>query len=456
MPNRFPLPICLFLCASCTSPSVVEVTSNLAPFRESVAADATSSVVLGDFQWVQTDTDRVWLVEEPEREPLELGFESLIVWDSAQTGDGVIYVATDQGLRVLDRELLATPVADLATEEIRSINAWRDTLWLEGEEETLVVSSGQASILSLDGQPLSGPVYQGDALDDVWVIRDGLQRIRWVGEDPKILETAPTDWARWGARSGGGTIWAARGEQLSKRVEGIWEEFLFPERILGFYAHPESEIVWLRGETSWFVWQGDVVRTVDGLEPDAEVWDVDSSGRIVLPHDGGVERWGAAYTVVVKGIEPDTKLEAEVFAEVIPSFSEDVFAVETQINGEVAEGDDRGVSVEPVSLGDGAHEFRATVTYTDETVVDIFVPFTVGEFESPSWEDDIRPIFKADCGMCHDGDSESVYNTAESWRADIDNIVQLVSTGSMPLERDPLTPVEVAVVRAWRVTGMLP
>ena len=94
--------------------------------------------------------------------------------------------------------------------------------------------------------------------------------------------------------------------------------------------------------------------------------------------------------------------------------------------------------------------------YSDETVVDVFVPFAVGEFKSPTWKDDIRPIFKADCGMCHDGDSESVVNTADSWRVQIDEIVQLVSTGAMPLKRDLLTPSEVATIRAWRATGMLP
>ena len=58
--------------------------------------------------------------------------------------------------------------------------------------------------------------------------------------------------------------------------------------------------------------------------------------------------------------------------------------------------------------------------------------------------------------MCHDGDSESVLNTADSWREQIDYIIDLVSTGRMPLEREALGPQDVATIRAWRATGMLP
>ena len=95
------------------------------------------------------------------------------------------------------------------------------------------------------------------------------------------------------------------------------------------------------------------------------------------------------------------------------------------------------------------------MTYTDDTVVEQFVPFSVGEIEIPTWTDDIRPIFRADCSKCHDGDSESVFNTSQSWREQIDEIVQYVSTGGMPLGDEPLEPEEVATIRAWRLTGMV-
>ena len=445
----------LVLFGGCTRPSVVEVGPTLAPFRETIAQNASSAVVLDGFSWALSDVDQVWRVEEPDNETTSIGREVLHLWDAASTPAGVTYVATDQGLRVLERELLETDVDAFAGEPIRTVNAWSGAVWLEGEEETLVVADGEVFGLQLDERIVSGTVLRADSRDEAWVFAEGLQRIYWRDGGVAVLETAPTPWAKWSARSQDGTIWAARQFEVSKRVDGMWSRYELPSAVRGMMANESSDVVWVRTEDGWLVWQGESVRPVEGVNVDANVLGVDVSGRLWVQSEGSVERFGVAYSTQVKGIAVDEVIDVEVWAEVVPAFADDVREVAVWLNGDPAEYTPDGVSIEPTELGDGAHEFRAAVTYMDDTVVEKFVPFSVGEIEIPTWKDDIRPIFKADCSKCHDGDSESVLNTSQSWRDQIDEIVQYVSTGTMPLSDDPLVPEDVAKIRAWRATGMM-
>jgi len=284
------------------------------------------------------------------------------------------------------------------------------------------------------------------------MIHDGLHRVQTSGASPKIVESAPTPWANRSGRSAAGTLWAARGEEVSVRTDEEWSRYLLPGRVLSIEAHPDADVVWIQTDLGWLCWQGETVRPVEGLD-EVEVLDLDPSGRLLVSVDGRLERWGAGYSAVVTGLTPDQRLDVETTAVVIPSFVEDVVGIEAWVNGSLVLGE---VVLVPTDLGDGAHEFRAEVTYVDETVVEVFVPFSVGEFGIPSWEGDIRPIFQANCALCHDGDTESVLNTVDHWRGAIDEIVTMMSSGEMPLGRDPVSASDMALVRAWRVSGMAP
>ena len=57
----------IILLGGCTRPSVVEVGPTLAPFRETIAQNATSAIVLDEFSWALSDVDQVWRVAGHER-----------------------------------------------------------------------------------------------------------------------------------------------------------------------------------------------------------------------------------------------------------------------------------------------------------------------------------------------------------------------------------------------------
>ena len=114
--------------------------------------------------------------------------------------------------------------------------------------------------------------------------------------------------------------------------------------------------MWLRTDAGWLVWNGDSVRPVDGLDAELEAIGVDGSGRLWINTDGVIERVGAEYTVQVKGVTPDQALDVEVWAQVVPSFADDVGEIAVWLNGEAVPYTADGISLEPTELGDGAHE----------------------------------------------------------------------------------------------------
>lgn len=444
----------------CTTPSVVEIEGNAELFREVLADNAHSSVVVDSFRWAFSGATGVWLADDPETEHTMVSGESLVLVDTAILGNGTTYVGTNQGIRVVDRELFDTPLNDVLSQPILSLNAWKENLWVEQEAETLLVSQGELFSLNVGGSPIVGPVYAAERSDEAWVFQDGFHRIRWNGSFAEVLETAPTPWARRGGRSAGGILWAVQGHTVSRRTLGIWETFTFPERAMEWLTDPESEIIWIRGESQWFVWRGNRVQSVPELPLDERVMGVDSSGRLLVVRDGALERLGVGYSVRIKGLSPNEQLEAETTVTVVPSFAQDVVSIETTVNGAEALENFAERDIEPVALGNGAHEFRAIVSYENGESINVSVPFSVGEFGTPTWKDDIAPIFEEYCALCHNGASESVLNTPESWRERIDAILKYLEDGTMPPQNDatwvPVSPEEVALVRAWRATGMQP
>lgn len=448
----------MLVLSGCDSAILVELEQDLAPFREVLLEKANSGVVFDHFRWGAGTAQGVVLLDEPEPFSQPVFADQLTLWDAVQMDDGVTYLATDEGLWVVDRELYETDLNEAMEGPVLSLNGWHDSLWLQGSTETVRVQGGDVMGLSIDGRTVSGPVYEGDQPGEAWVVLDGFHRVRWQEGRAAILESAPTPWAKRGARSAGGIIWAAQGREISRRTLGLWERFLLPERAMEMFADSHAEVVWIRGETLWYVWRGNVVQQVEDLAADASVLDIDPSGRLLVSIEGRLERWGAGYSALLKGLSPGSQLEGETEVHVVPSFSEQVDTIEAAINGDPLEDFQQSASIEPVSLGDGAHEFKVTVTYLDGEKIEVFTPFTVGEFGIPTWEDDMLPIFERYCGLCHDGDSESVLNTVDSWRERIDSILKYIAEGTMPPQNDatwvPVSAEEVALVRAWRATGM--
>ena len=74
-----------------------------------------------------------------------------------------------------------------------------------------------------------------------------------------------------------------------------------------------------------------------------------------------------------------------------------------------------------------------------------------------SWNEHIQPLFQAHCVNCHgpQGGGRSL-DEREEWQAEIDNIINSLETGMMPLSADPLSEEAIAQIRAWKEAGFSP
>ncbi len=127
-----------------------------------------------------------------------------------------------------------------------------------------------------------------------------------------------------------------------------------------------------------------------------------------------------------------------------------VDSVEITIDGE-AVGTELA-TVEVARWGDDAsHVLRAEVRWADGEGAVTEVSFSAAVLVT--WAGEIEPLYQERCAACHSGDTESVLDSAESWAAEIDAILGMVSSGAMPIGGPALTEAEVAAITAWRDGG---
>ena len=70
-----------------------------------------------------------------------------------------------------------------------------------------------------------------------------------------------------------------------------------------------------------------------------------------------------------------------------------------------------------------------------------------------SWEDDVAPLNQAKCIECHGGSTQTVLVEKENWKNKINEIIDEVSLGVMPLGGSPLSEEEITTIRAWKQGG---
>ena len=77
---------------------------------------------------------------------------------------------------------------------------------------------------------------------------------------------------------------------------------------------------------------------------------------------------------------------------------------------------------------------------------------TSTEFALP---DGAQSVITKHCVDCHGGDTATRLDSADAWRAHIDPIIALVSTGEMPLGGPSLSEDNIVAIRAWKHGGFL-
>jgi hypothetical protein len=100
----------------------------------------------------------------------------------------------------------------------------------------------------------------------------------------------------------------------------------------------------------------------------------------------------------------------------------------------------------------GIHEIRVLIETTEDSFLEM-MPFINKELPSVSWEEDIAPLNQAQCLECHGGSTQTVLVEKENWILKIDEIIDEVSSGVMPLGDTTLSEEEILIIRAWKQGG---
>lgn len=446
-------------------------------------------------EWVSEGTLRVHQAprsDEPARSAFALG-------------DGRLLVDTDEGLQILqsngDAELVGRPdeigrlegVVALSTswlllgsdkavvlreselyvselqralatdEHVRSVvttirEEMDPDLWVLTNRSLYLFRENALSAVTLGDSPnmndallAAAPLESGEA---VWLATsDGVFEVASVGDGLRagvipdlILPTAM-------ATDGEGRLWFLNGRTLSTidetRVLRARELPFDAAQLYSSSAHPD---LWIVGSTDVWHHTGEVFRELDGFDFDAPLA-VDRRGRLIAASSSGVRELAARNPLAVVGVDDGQRVTTprRVMFETPSTPSE----AEILLDGEPLELDAEFGAELPIDMLElGPHELVARAGFDDGTLdaeVSLSFLVTLGA----TWGEEIRPIFAAECAMCH-GTSGSATTRLESsmdWEQNIENILFNVREERMPIDRPPLTEETIGLIEAWADAG---
>ncbi len=349
------------------------------------------------------------------------------------TGVRALVAGTDGSLWISDGHQLQQWQAG----ELRTVTAWAPD---EAPVRALRAGwwAGQPALwfLTADGTPsalAAGP--------------DGL--VRWRMADAPHGATAlalDADGGAWVVADG---LW---------RFDGAhWQPVALGGIIVDVAGHPRAPDVWLtvRDGTLWHS-AGGRFRPVHSL-PAARQTAVAADGALWLGSAEGVLHVAPGRSVRLEGPPDGSVLLEPATLTVQPARPADVETLTWALDGgapEALAGPPWALRLDPAEIGPGEHAIDVRVTWLDGEQLSVAWGFAVPR--PPSWREDIRPLFLAQCSTnCHGdrGQARPLYESAQ-WRAIIDQILDAVRQGRMPLANEPLSPAQIDLIDGWRVAGM--
>ncbi|MCA9569001.1 MAG: hypothetical protein KC656_14225, partial [Myxococcales bacterium] len=176
----------------------------------------------------------------------------------------------------------------------------------------------------------------------------------------------------------------------------------------------------------------------------------------------GVARRAAAVPVaLISGLADGAVLGAPTTVRVDVSHPRVVESVELLVDGRaVALGIDstglRAALLDPSALEAGEHEAVVRATWTSDGEPLAFegtpVRFTAAASGPITWLDNVEPLHRARCAICHDNGTETILADRDAWVVNVDRILTEVEAARMPLGGDPLDEATIGVIRTWRDT----
>lgn len=425
-----------------------------------------------------TVSPSLYLLEPGTTSADEIDDAGLTLLDAGADVHGDTLLAAEEGLFTLVEEGDAIDVRGSGLEgsysgTVEDLATWKKDLWLRTTRGLYVARNGVVREIRVDGLPVSGPFAAGGTVSGRDVV--------WVSGEFGIvaLETGSGAWEAlaWRGRAApdalavdsSGRLWAAsEGELLLGDEDGGLSRHKLPEPVVSVAASPSARGVWVRADGALYRADGEEIyevqwsRDLEPADPRARTDRVDEAGRLLVSGQDGLVRVGAERILLVVGISDGAELDGAVELRFVPTRPEDVTALSADIDGvELAvEGDefDGWTAVLDASAWlDGAeHDVRSSATYDDGAVVSSEpISFLSTDMGFVTWSEHIEPIYADNCAICHGGATETLLDTPELWQEQIDDVIENVSSGAMPLGRDPLTELQVAMIEAWRDGGFV-
>lgn len=369
---------------------------------------------------------------------------------SAPNESGVdLWIAGDDGLALWrDGGLFDVTAGDLPTRTARV--AWgspvqdHGALWVAADEAVYALVEQGGGFVTWE-EPGAGAALDlaVDGVDDLWVS---------VADDHR-----PT-----GALAG----------DLQRRLpDGTWQWFRLPVPA-GALATSTTGSVWIAEaaaeefERRLFhqlldTW---IEVSVDGgpaLAAGDRIVGADPGGRLLIQGPAGLRRLALERGLIVLGLEDGATLDEPVEITVAPMQATEASALSITLDGieqtlATLDLGDAGtawqLSIDPIDLGDGAHQLALTAEWSDgHEPVEQSVFFSVGAFVPPTWSEDVEPIHVEHCARCHTPNGGAhLLDTRERWRAEIDLVLQNIISGAMPLSGDKVDPDQLRTIELWR------
>ena len=415
---------------------------------------------------------QAWLVDEFQGPPVALAPAALA--GGTWLDDGSALLSLDGELAVWDGTALRdSPLDEAIPFPTESLTTGPFARWLTGAGRLVRLADGRATELTVQDRLLSAWAPAPDGA--VWLATPEL-----LGVDALDPELAVLDYRAEPVRDvtvdARGVVWAITedGTLLARRHHEAWARFALPDDAVALAGHPDVGAVWVRTESSTFVHTGGAFSPVVGFDGEAldaldgDWLGLDEIGRLLVRDGDALARISLGLPTAFVGARPDdtdglrpgeplaTRTRVGLVLTTAPGLTEQSLTAWVDDRPIPLADGARDVVLDPDGLDTGDHALRVVRRVSDGAQVTTHtsvLPFRIGELPAATWDDDIAVLASERCGACHSGASLTVLETREQWRARIDDIVDQVSDGAMPLGGPALTPDDIARIRGWKLGG---
>ena len=421
-------------------------------------SDAAAVSTARHFQAVAQAGATLWLLQEGQgAQPMT--DDNLALVGAVRDAQGQLLVATDEDIRVWSaNRLTGIDVGEGFAGTILSIQTAGEDVWVLTDAGLYLLRDDWMRMVQVDaGSAVVEVVGNGrwNGVPVVWLLTEraivGLeQETLAVVERRRVAAAASAVTV-----DGQGVLWLVnRGDVLRGEPDGGWSSQNFSAPVTHIVSNPQDVGVWLETEAGVVYHDGGYAFAGDfSLEGSS----VDQLGRLLRPTEDGVVRLGAERTVAVVGLEDGQVVSSSLDVFISPSMVDGINGIDASIDGVAVESDLDAQTVfvdADAWFGGDLHELEVRVSWADGAVSDAKpVTFSVPVLDDVTWSEHINPLSQASCSICHDGSSETILETSADWESNIDGILSMVSSGSMPLGDAALSDAQIGLIRAWRDGG---